>query len=228
MHASFHAQKIASALLMPTAVEVDIYLFEGDFLDLESPKNNYGGWISMSKLNQKVSYFLVKLNICSLYIALKTEVINSSNCFREEKSAYFGDSLAYYCCSSSTLVLFWFLLCATKAKKQKYDSLANAYHIPHCIFMQLMLIFSLCSGSKDTHENLLLLDLHSHGAEYKKGAQVGKGHGEEKNDGYKLPIFSFSSIVASTNNFSITNKLGEGGFGPVYKVINPCYAHKKV
>lgn len=33
-----------------------------------------------------------------------------------------------------------------------------------------------------------------------------------------LPIFDLSNIVKATNNFSSGNKLGEGGFGPVYKV----------
>ena len=33
-----------------------------------------------------------------------------------------------------------------------------------------------------------------------------------------LPLFSFSSVSTATDNFSIENKLGEGGFGPVYKV----------
>ncbi|XXG69559.1 hypothetical protein AAC387_Pa06g2391 [Persea americana] len=32
-----------------------------------------------------------------------------------------------------------------------------------------------------------------------------------------LHVFSFSQISAVTNNFSPTNKLGQGGFGPVYK-----------
>jgi hypothetical protein len=27
-----------------------------------------------------------------------------------------------------------------------------------------------------------------------------------------------STIASATNNFAINNKLGEGGFGPVYKV----------
>ncbi|GMY24626.1 G-type lectin S-receptor-like serine/threonine-protein kinase CES101, partial [Fagus crenata] len=32
-----------------------------------------------------------------------------------------------------------------------------------------------------------------------------------------LQFFSYESIVAATNNFATTSKLGEGGFGPVYK-----------
>ncbi|PON62141.1 Serine/threonine protein kinase [Trema orientale] len=34
---------------------------------------------------------------------------------------------------------------------------------------------------------------------------------------HQLPLLSFSSLVAATDNFSAANKLGEGGFGPVYK-----------
>ncbi|PON78439.1 Serine/threonine protein kinase [Parasponia andersonii] len=38
-----------------------------------------------------------------------------------------------------------------------------------------------------------------------------------KEDIHELPQLSFSSIAESTDNFSFSNKLGEGGFGPVYK-----------
>ncbi|CAL5402890.1 unnamed protein product [Camellia sinensis] len=41
----------------------------------------------------------------------------------------------------------------------------------------------------------------------------------EKNqkEDMELPLFDFATIASSTNNFSIDNKLGEGGYGPVYK-----------
>ncbi|CAI9285032.1 unnamed protein product [Lactuca saligna] len=41
-----------------------------------------------------------------------------------------------------------------------------------------------------------------------------------ESDGVKgndLLLFSFASIMAATNDFSVENKLGQGGFGPVYK-----------
>ena len=38
----------------------------------------------------------------------------------------------------------------------------------------------------------------------------------------ELLIYDFDTISTSTNNFNISNKLGQGGFGPVYKVIFFC------
>ena len=34
----------------------------------------------------------------------------------------------------------------------------------------------------------------------------------------ELPIFDLDTVIAATDNFSTENKLGEGGFGPVYWV----------
>ena len=36
-----------------------------------------------------------------------------------------------------------------------------------------------------------------------------------------LSIFDISIILAATYNFSPTKRLGQGGFGPVYKVLLP-------
>lgn len=33
-----------------------------------------------------------------------------------------------------------------------------------------------------------------------------------------LPLFNLTAIIAATDHFSTDNLLGEGGFGPVYKV----------
>lgn len=36
----------------------------------------------------------------------------------------------------------------------------------------------------------------------------------------ELPLFDLGTVVAATDNFSSENKIGEGGFGPVYKVMS--------
>lgn len=43
-----------------------------------------------------------------------------------------------------------------------------------------------------------------------------------KEDDMELPLFDLVEIEAATNNFSNEHKLGEGGFGPVYKVKLTC------
>ncbi|KAF3957083.1 hypothetical protein CMV_017867 [Castanea mollissima] len=39
----------------------------------------------------------------------------------------------------------------------------------------------------------------------------------DRKKGNEVQLFSFPEILAATNHFSFSNKLGEGGFGPVYK-----------
>ena len=41
---------------------------------------------------------------------------------------------------------------------------------------------------------------------------------KDRQANHELQIFSFESISVATSNFSSENKLGEGGFGLVYKV----------
>ncbi|KAI3504458.1 hypothetical protein L1887_25937 [Cichorium endivia] len=40
---------------------------------------------------------------------------------------------------------------------------------------------------------------------------------ESQKDDLELPLFNLSEIAKATHNFSFNNKLGEGGYGPVYK-----------
>lgn len=56
------------------------------------------------------------------------------------------------------------------------------------------------------NSNRHYLDAHEH----EKSVRNGKGP--------ELPIFGLDIITVATDNFSMANKLGEGGFGPVFKV----------
>ncbi|KAG6793919.1 hypothetical protein POTOM_003145 [Populus tomentosa] len=59
---------------------------------------------------------------------------------------------------------------------------------------------------------------------FKRKAKL-KGGNREENDqidsgpmeNMELPLFQFTTIAKATNGFSFNNKIGEGGFGPVYK-----------
>ncbi|RDX82508.1 G-type lectin S-receptor-like serine/threonine-protein kinase, partial [Mucuna pruriens] len=46
-------------------------------------------------------------------------------------------------------------------------------------------------------------------------------HQNELKNGNSLRNFTYASIMQATNEFSMENKLGEGGFGPVYKGLLP-------
>ena len=50
--------------------------------------------------------------------------------------------------------------------------------------------------------------------------QVDKPSVVEEEEDLELPLFDTNTIATATNNFSFTNKIGEGGFGPVYKVLS--------
>ncbi|KAF3949983.1 hypothetical protein CMV_024209 [Castanea mollissima] len=68
------------------------------------------------------------------------------------------------------------------------------------------------SGSNETNQENGLLDL----VKLDTSININK----IPNDGEKVADFSvinYTCIMAATNNFSLENKLGEGGFGPVYK-----------
>ena len=44
-------------------------------------------------------------------------------------------------------------------------------------------------------------------------------NGRENGD-LELPLFDFTTINYATDNFSIKNVLGQGGFGPLFKVFS--------
>ncbi|KAL4361221.1 hypothetical protein GQ457_04G004880 [Hibiscus cannabinus] len=60
--------------------------------------------------------------------------------------------------------------------------------------------------------------LHLYGSERHVKDLIDSGRfKEDDTDGIDVPFFHLENILAATKNFSNANKLGQGGFGPVYK-----------
>lgn len=85
----------------------------------------------------------------------------------------------------------------------------NSHFIINYINLQLNFI-ELCheSGKNETIQ-LGVVD-HSNLED-----ELGEGEGNLE----ELPLFKLEMLANATNSFSEANKLGRGGFGPVYKVI---------
>ncbi|XP_068639435.1 receptor-like serine/threonine-protein kinase SD1-8 isoform X2 [Aristolochia californica] len=67
------------------------------------------------------------------------------------------------------------------------------------------------TGIKERSGDLLMFDMVG-------GSSAGKEKSQDhRKEDLELPLLDLSVVVAATNNFSDSNKLGEGGFGPVYQ-----------
>ncbi|KAK8602955.1 hypothetical protein V6N13_085157 [Hibiscus sabdariffa] len=51
-----------------------------------------------------------------------------------------------------------------------------------------------------------------------KGETEDNNVNDKENDDIELAVFEMGTIAQTTDAFSFRNKLGQGGFGPVYKV----------
>jgi len=63
------------------------------------------------------------------------------------------------------------------------------------------------------HSSVFFLSFHF------LGKSKTEGNYERHMDDMDLPLLDLSTIITATDNFSEKNKIGEGGFGPVYLVI---------
>ncbi|KAK9229624.1 hypothetical protein WN944_022587 [Citrus x changshan-huyou] len=81
-------------------------------------------------------------------------------------------------------------------------------------------IFCFRRNTTNKGEDLMKFDL---GMNLKVDVELTEGNNKCKKGCEKevdqFPLFSFSSVSSATGNFSAANKLGEGGFGTVYKGV---------
>ncbi|XP_058073048.1 G-type lectin S-receptor-like serine/threonine-protein kinase At1g11330 [Magnolia sinica] len=71
-------------------------------------------------------------------------------------------------------------------------------------------------GKQERSQEVLFHQLRNNGSDDRESINANRLR-EGRRKGLELPLFSFASVVAATDNFCPTNKLGQGGFGPVYK-----------
>ncbi|KAM3747468.1 hypothetical protein ACB098_05G037500 [Castanea mollissima] len=74
----------------------------------------------------------------------------------------------------------------------------------------------IAEGERKKKQKILLQELRGNAISSTVRDKV-KKRNNDRQDSHELQIFSFETISAATRNFSTKNKLGEGGFGPVYK-----------
>jgi hypothetical protein len=75
------------------------------------------------------------------------------------------------------------------------------------------------TGEKASSNNILLFDFDMELDAINEEMNTNNNMKKKEKD-FELPLFSYESVSTATNNFSAVNKLGEGGYGPVYKVRN--------
>ncbi|XP_052625666.1 G-type lectin S-receptor-like serine/threonine-protein kinase At2g19130 [Lactuca sativa] len=76
----------------------------------------------------------------------------------------------------------------------------------------------LVAGSRDMNRDYLDLQFQDNGRNVRNLADPGILSAEDRK-GIDVPFIDFNTILSATENFSLSNKLGQGGFGPVYKVL---------
>ena len=123
--------------------------------------------------------------------------------------------------------------------RDKVTTLQNACYAQFIVFVNLMWIQIFISSSMWLRCELrqkYVLNLENRNIDQRNRAQRmlnSERHvqdlidlsefNEEDEKGIDVPFFDLESILIATNNFSNENKLGEGGYGPVYKVISATF-----
>nr|XP_043619925.1 G-type lectin S-receptor-like serine/threonine-protein kinase At4g27290 [Erigeron canadensis] len=130
----------------------------------------------------------------SLYIRFPSSELESSGAGRRVRVIVPIASAVLF------LLVTLYLLYWSKRTRQKQEATHPFFH-----FNVLVILFN--------EDKILSISAGTNGNE--------SGHDRENNNvkDLELLLFGLPTLIKATNNFSVTNKLGEGGFGPVYKGV---------
>ncbi|MBA0682774.1 hypothetical protein Goari_024467, partial [Gossypium aridum] len=120
------------------------------------------------------------------------------------------------------------LTCTPGATGQLRDSFNKSKRLPLYLIVSLPIAMALLCAilsiylwrTKMVKKRAKQRKAHLHRYDTERGVKelMESSHLEGKDGtGIDVPFFDFESILAATDNFSDENKLGKGGFGPVYK-----------
>ncbi|KAJ7962987.1 putative Receptor protein kinase [Quillaja saponaria] len=126
---------------------------------------------------------------------------------------------AKYVATNDGLNIYFFPV-KSKATSKRRLILSSVAGGAAAIFMSCCLCFVLwrkhkAKVNRKIKQEKLLLEIRGNATPRSSSkVKVGTNGGKTNHD---MHIFSFGSIATATDNFSSANKLGEGGYGPVYK-----------
>uniref|UniRef100_A0A2N9F8P9 non-specific serine/threonine protein kinase n=1 Tax=Fagus sylvatica TaxID=28930 RepID=A0A2N9F8P9_FAGSY len=86
-------------------------------------------------------------------------------------------------------------------------------------FGDLVDIRQFPAGGQDLYIRMSASEIPASSIKTKRNRIIGPQNNEGQNEDLELPFLDLSTIASATDNFAMNNKLGEGGFGPVYKGI---------